>query len=365
VAGVVATAGALIPAAPVDVDAVTWERAIVAWEARMESADTRRTYTATARALARTPGVPPLHLVDVGILDAYAGALRARTARDAPPGRRLAPATANVRLAAVRSFLAFCRLRGWLSPALTRDHIADALRGVRATVRRPYEAVAGGDVTALLDGAAAAPYEAARSYALIALGLGAGLRVAELVALDAGDMRSDGEHAYVDVRAGKGRKDRQVPIARDVEAACLAYLDSTGRSPRRTRDRETPLFLSRKRQASAGRLTTGRARALVAEAAQRAGLLDAGRRITPHALRHSYALRLLLGDAEAGQEGAPLPAVSKLLGHSSVAVTGRYLDHFERRDLARYAPALSRRDGKGGGDADHADHAGDTSGTAG
>jgi integrase len=99
----------------------------------------------------------------------------------------------------------------------------------------------------------------------------------------------------------------------------------------------------------------------VAAAAQRAGLLDAGRRITPHALRHSYALRLLLGDAEAGQEGAPLPAVSKLLGHSSVAVTGRYLDHFERRDLARYAPVL-RRDGKGGGDADHA---GDTGGTAG
>jgi len=56
--------------------------------------------------------------------------------------------------------------------------------------------------------------------------------------------------------------------------------------------------------------------------------------VLPHRLRHSYAFDLLAGDPEMGATlgRAPLPAVSKLLGHRSVAVTGRYLTHFERRD---------------------------------
>ncbi len=66
-------------------------------------------------------------------------------------------------------------------------------------------------------------------------------------------------------------------------------------------------------------------------------------RIALHALRHSYALRVLAGDTEMGQAPAPLPAVSKLLGHSSVAVTGRYLAHFERKELGAFAPMLRRK----------------------
>lgn len=45
-----------------------------------------------------------------------------------------------------------------------------------------------------------------------------------------------------------------------------------------------------------------------------------GRRVAPHQLRHSFAFEL-------EQAGTPVTVISKLLGHSSVAVTARYLDH--------------------------------------
>jgi site-specific recombinase XerD len=44
------------------------------------------------------------------------------------------------------------------------------------------------------------------------------------------------------------------------------------------------------------------------------------KRVHPHGLRHTFAVEL-----EAA--GVPVTTISKLLGHSSVAVTARYLDH--------------------------------------
>ena len=40
----------------------------------------------------------------------------------------------------------------------------------------------------------------------------------------------------------------------------------------------------------------------------------------PHGLRHTYAVEL-------ERAGVPVSQISKLLGHSSIAVTSRYLDH--------------------------------------
>lgn len=321
---------------------MTWERALDAWRLKLQSDTTRATYTSEVRCFFTVPGVPTIAALDLDTLDAYAGALRLRGSKDAPPAERLAPSTVNLKLASLRSFLTFCRRRGWLSPLLTGEAIADSLQGLKASVQRPYQIVEGDELESMLDAAAAGKYDAPRALALVALALGAGLRVAELCTLDVGDLASDATGCYVDVRGGKGNKDRQVPISQDVYELVAAYLEATGRAVHRTADRGTPLLLSRKLRSGAGRLTTRQARRIIIATAARAGL-GAHKRITPHALRHSYALRVLAGDPETGQAPAPLPAVSKLLGHSSVAVTGKYLAHFERKELGAFAPVLRRR----------------------
>lgn len=50
------------------------------------------------------------------------------------------------------------------------------------------------------------------------------------------------------------------------------------------------------------------------------GRAGTGKRVHPYGLRHTFAVEL-----EAA--GTPVTVISKLLGHSSTAVTSRYLDH--------------------------------------
>lgn len=328
---------------------ITWERALDQWALHLRSAKTRATYLSQVCAFLRVSGdtAPTPDTLTSETLDAYAGALAYRAEKESDPTRRLAPATVNLKIAALRSFLHFARKRKWLCADLTSEVLSDTLAGIRAHVQRPYQIVEGEEETRLLDAAAATPSNPARALAFIGLGLGSGLRLAELCALDVGDLATDATSCYVDVRQGKGNKDRQVPISEDVYALVLAYLAATSRAVWATADRATPLFLSRNRHnAHSGRLSERQAQSIVEDCARRAGLLERGKRITPHSLRHSYGINLLKGDVESGRPGAPLPAVAKMMGHSSVAVTGRYLNHFERGELAEYAPRMRRSGGK-------------------
>lgn len=339
--GAVVTTGTLDTPAPYTV--MTWERALDQWALHLRSAKTRATYLSHVHDfLKHAPHLIGPADVTFDLLDAYAGALAYRAEKESDPTKRLAPATVNLKIAALRSFLQFARRRKWLAPDLTGELISDALIGIKAYVQRPYQIVEGEEIGRLLDAAAEAS-NPARALALVALGLGSGLRLAELCALQVGDLATDATSCYVDVRQGKGHKDRQVPIAEDVYAFVLAYLAATGRAVWTTADRATPLFLSRNRHnGNNGALSERQAQVIVEDCARRAGLLARGKRITPHALRHSYAIDVLKGDTASGRSGAPLPAVSKLLGHSSVAVTGKYVTHFERGELAEYAPRLRR-----------------------
>ena len=68
------------------------------------------------------------------------------------------------------------------------------------------------------------------------------------------------------------------------------------------------------------------------ELARRAGIR---RRVHLHGFRHTHAVELV-------REGAPLPEVQAQLGHSSLAVTSRYLAHVTPEDLAARARGRPR-----------------------
>ncbi len=66
-------------------------------------------------------------------------------------------------------------------------------------------------------------------------------------------------------------------------------------------------------------------------AAHQAGIH--AKRVTPHALRHTFAIPAL-------RLHGNVMAVSKLLGHRSVATTQRYLDHLAVAELRDAVPLL-------------------------
>jgi len=211
-------------------------------------------------------------------------------------------------LAAWRSFTRFCVRRGVLGadPAL-------ALPFPRIPRRLPRTLPAR-DLGAALDGMDAGEPATLRDRALIELAYSSGLRLAELVGLNRGDL--DRSSGLLRVR-GKGRRERIVPAGE----AALAALDRYLEAGKRARGRgDEPLFLNPRGTRLSGRTVQRVVRHRLAGVA-------AGLGVTPHALRHSFASHLL-------DRGADLRAIQELLGHRSLASTQIYT-HVSRARLAK------------------------------
>jgi site-specific recombinase XerD len=210
--------------------------------------------------------------------------------------------------ASVRTFYAWATRGGWVdeNPAALLAAPAPASR--LPAVLKPAEAATlaeappGGDPSGL------------RDRAILELLYGSGLRVSELCGLDVADI--DLHRGMVRV-VGKGSKERVVPMGDYAVLALRAYLrdarefflPEAGTEPPGGGDRSALFFNRRKRR------MTSRDTYAVVQAYGHAVL--PGRRLSPHALRHSYATHLLEG-------GAGVRAVQEMLGHASLATTQRY-----------------------------------------
>jgi integrase/recombinase XerD len=246
------------------------------------------------------------HLAGLGVRDlaevtepqvtAFLVALREGDA-DHPP---LAASSAARALVAARGLHRFAYREGLTA--------TDPAREVRPPVaaRRLPKALPLADVLRLLE----VPGDdalALRDRALLELLYSTGARISEAVALDVDDVDRD---QRVVVLAGKGGKQRLVPVGRPALAALDAYL-VRARPELAARGRSTPALF---RNARGGRLTRQGGWLVLKAAADRAGL---ERAVSPHTLRHSFATHLVEG-------GADVRVVQELLGHASVTTTQVY-----------------------------------------
>ena len=228
-------------------------------------------------------------------------------------GRRgLDPASQARALSTVRAFFRWLFETGRLPM-----NPAEGLRNPKLPHRLPAF-LTEGESADLLDLPPALDFPSARLVALLELLYASGLRVAELVGLDLGDVFPEERTLRV---LGKGGKERLVPFHDKAAQALEDY--------RRFRQEHlaakglpaTPaLFLNQR----GGRLTPTSVRNLLAKALEHVALRA---RISPHALRHSFATHLL-------NRGLDLRAIQELLGHASLSTTQRYT-HLGLEELSK------------------------------
>ena len=142
---------------------------------------------------------------------------------------------------------------------------------------------------------------------------GTGMRRAELAHLKVSDI--DSQRMIIRVVAGKGGKDRDLPLS----PALLEIL----REYWRWRKPRLYLFPTRTcRRRLDQPISDKTVWIACSEAARQAGI---SKRVTPHTLRHSWATHLL-------EAGTDLRTIQVLLGHGDLETTAQYL-HLSQRHL--------------------------------
>ena len=215
--------------------------------------------------------------------------------------RRASAASTARKLAAVRKFAHHLRRQD----ALCNDPTAGVAAPKQDRKLPNYLTV--DDTFRLLAAPDTSSASGQRDRAILEVVYSAGLRVSEVVGLNWDDV----DHGVGMIRVrGKGRKERVVPIG---DAALRALTDYRARigelCPHGRRD-DDAVFLNRR----GGRLTVRSVARAIDQYTLACGLAT---KISPHALRHSFATHLL-------GAGADLRSIQELLGHSSLSTTQKY-----------------------------------------
>ena len=262
-------------------------------EARRRSPHTVRAYLAAAARLCDRFGLASWAQVAALSAADLRGQLAARRADG------LSNVSAARELSALRAFLSFAAAQmGAEHPAPPRLRAPRVKKGLPRPVTPDEAASLVEDVA----DAATAPWIGLRDAAVLLLLYGAGLRIAEALALPASVLPL-GDRLLV---TGKGGKQRMVAVLPVVARGLAAYAEACPWPL----EKDQPLF----RGAKGGPLAQGMVQRAMARARIGLGLPASA---TPHALRHSFATHLL-------GAGADLRSLQELLGHASLGSTQIY-----------------------------------------
>ena len=220
---------------------------------------------------------------------------------------QIATRTVARRLSALRQFYRYL-----VSENIRRDDPTSSIDSPKQTRTLP-KTLSEGEVSNLIKTAAQnGGADSVRLVALLEMLYATGLRVSELVGLPLSAIGEDMQFLMV---AGKGGRERMVPLSEPAQKAIKSYLDVRTQfiGPDDKGTQAQWLFPSR--TSESGHLTRQRFAQLLKDLADSAGI-EAGR-VSPHVLRHAFATHLL-------SNGADLRAVQKMLGHADIATTQIY-----------------------------------------
>ncbi len=216
---------------------------------------------------------------------------------------KLAAASRARRLAGLRAFYKFLVRRKVIEVSPARR-----VKSPKLPQRLP-RAVPVDEAFALMEAPDAERVLGLRDVAMLEVLYGGGLRVSELCGLDLRDFDARSRTVRV---MGKGSKERICPLHDGAVSAVQAWLARRLELLARPARKQDPdaLFLNFR----GGRLTARSVERHLDRYVQQLGL---NRKMSPHALRHSFATHLLAG-------GADIRSIQELLGHASLSTTQRY-----------------------------------------
>jgi integrase/recombinase XerC len=215
----------------------------------------------------------------------------------------LAAATRARRLASLKSFYTFLHRR-----KIIEANPARRVKSPKLPLKLP-RAIPVDEAFALMNAPDAERLLSLRDRAMLEVLYGGGLRVSELCGLSLADLDRSANTVRV---LGKGQKERLCPLNPAAMTALEAWFERRGEllAQRSKRQDPTAMFLNFR----GGRLTTRSVERHLDTYVKRLGL---NRKMSPHALRHSFATHLLAG-------GADIRSIQELLGHASLSTTQRY-----------------------------------------
>jgi len=214
--------------------------------------------------------------------------------------RGLSRTTISIRMRAIRAFLSFLVREGFIEKSPMENVEIPKVPKQYPRVLTPEE------IKRLVRACNSDTWTGIRNRAMVLTFLDTGIRLNELIALDLEDV--DLQSRFIQIRRGKGAKERHVFMGRHLFRALRKWVEVRGLS-----SPERAFFLGRNGE----RLDKRNVQRILERLARRAGL--DGVRVSPHVLRHTFATMYI-------KNGGDPFSLQRILGHSDIKTTMIYVN---------------------------------------
>lgn len=229
-----------------------------------------------------------------------------RSEKSARPGQEVAPATFNVRLAAISSFYIWMKRQGFFAG----ENPIDRIERPQVQAYAAADAYEAEEVSRILKSIDRSTLPGLRDAALLEVGFTIGRRVSEIAGMQWKHLTIKGKRVKIHFPRLKGGKVGDNELGGSASKALLTYLHARFDQDLLNIPGDTPIWISYSHNDSMGAALSVRAMENVVKKYCGTGKF--------HITRHTFGYNLHLA-------GATVNEVSEAMDHDNVATTSRYL----------------------------------------